>query len=93
MERVRLDKFLADQGLASRKELREIILPMCRDTEACHGHEQAYEKALSELDSGSALVIFGSLYLASDMRRIILDHQEKEKLLSPANKTETECQD
>ncbi len=25
MERVRLDKFLADQGLASRKELREII--------------------------------------------------------------------
>jgi folylpolyglutamate synthase/dihydropteroate synthase len=34
---------------------------------------QAYQKAVSALEKDGIIVIFGSLYLASDMRQIVLD--------------------
>lgn len=54
-------------------DLRDTIESCCRHITVCTNREQAYSMALSELDDNSALVIFGSLYLASDMRRIILE--------------------
>ena len=50
--------------------------------EVCHDYPAAYETALkraSELSAGeeqAAVVVFGSLYLASDMRRVILNNAE-----------------
>ena len=57
----------------SSSELREVISPYCGNVTACDSNMAAYKKALAELDDKSALVIFGSLYLASDMRKIVLD--------------------
>ena len=57
----------------SSSELRDVIMPYCSNVAGCSSNTEAYKKALSELDDRSALVIFGSLYLASDMRKIVLE--------------------
>lgn len=52
----------------------------CPNVTPCHDLEKAFQLALSRTGEDDALVVFGSLYLASDMRRIIktnVGQQEK----------------
>ncbi|MBQ9461775.1 MAG: bifunctional folylpolyglutamate synthase/dihydrofolate synthase [Clostridia bacterium] len=62
--------------------LAEIVREYGVSCEVCHDYGRAYElaaKRRSELSSGedrAAIVVFGSLYLASDMRRVILGASE-----------------
>lgn len=59
------------------KELAETILPYCKNITACESMDEAYKKAKNDLEENAdALVIFGSLYLASDMRRIVLEDEK-----------------
>jgi len=48
-----------------------IIKPVCRNVTACESAEQAVNLALESTGKDDALVIFGSLYLASEIRPII----------------------
>ncbi len=54
------------------EELAEIAKKYCPSTIPCNDLKQAFELALSKMGENDALVIFGSLYLASDMRKIVL---------------------
>ena len=56
----------------SAKELAEITGRWCGSVTPVNDLRQAYEYALSVTGEEDALLIFGSLYLASDMRKIIL---------------------
>ena len=60
------------------QKLKEVIAPCCDDITACKSAEEAFVKAYAGLDDNSALVIFGSLYLASEMRKIILKKRSGE---------------
>ena len=54
------------------EELAGLLTSLGAAAEAEDSFEAAYKKALSAVDAEGAVVVFGSLYLASDMRRIIL---------------------
>lgn len=54
------------------EELGDTIKPYCNDIIPCHNLNKAFQTALTDIDEDSALVIFGSLYLASDMRKIVI---------------------
>ena len=56
----------------SPEKLAEIVKPYCRNVTPLHDLEEAYRTALSKTGENDALVIFGSLYLASDMRKIAI---------------------
>lgn len=56
-------------------ELAELINDLGGNAEPENDLEKAYKKALSFASPEDAVVIFGSLYLASDMRRVILRNQ------------------
>ncbi|MBR2176011.1 MAG: bifunctional folylpolyglutamate synthase/dihydrofolate synthase [Clostridia bacterium] len=55
----------------SPEDLAELVKSYCTKVHPENDHEKAYRKALSLTGESDALIIFGSLYLASDMRRII----------------------
>lgn len=44
----------------------------CKNITIMNDYDEAFRKALSCADSDSAIVIFGSLFLAGDMRKVIL---------------------
>ncbi len=58
-------------------ELARTAAELCR-TEAeivsCEELDRAFELAVENTGAEDAIIVFGSLYLAADMRRIILDH-------------------
>lgn len=56
----------------SAGELANLITELGGKAEPMEEYEAAYEKALSYTDDEGAVIVFGSLYLASDMRKIIL---------------------
>jgi len=58
-------------------QLADIVKKYCHDTIACDDHMLAFKKAL-ELSNGSPVIICGSLYLASTMRNIVLQHIDKD---------------
>lgn len=53
-------------------ELAEIIRPYCPDVVPFDDLSIAFDHALSVVPEDGAIVVFGSLYLASDMRKIII---------------------
>ena len=55
----------------SAEELAEIISQYDIPVSAEDDYETAYKKALSKADRNDAVIIFGSLYLSGDMRKII----------------------
>ena len=55
----------------SAEELAEIISQYDIPVSAEDDYETAYKKALSIADENDAVIIFGSLYLSGDMRKII----------------------
>lgn len=55
----------------SAEELAEIISQYDIPVSAEDDYETAYQKALSKADRNDAVIIFGSLYLSGDMRKII----------------------
>ena len=57
----------------SARELAELLTSVGASAEPEDSYEAAYQKALSYTDQDGAVVVFGSLYLASDMRRVILE--------------------
>ncbi len=58
--------------------LAQRIHPYCPDVTSYEDLRQAFNDAAEGLDQNSALVIFGSLYLASDMRKIVLENSFEE---------------
>ena len=52
--------------------LAKIVKPYCAKVTPIHDLEEAYHTALTKTGENDALVIFGSLYLAADMRRIVV---------------------
>ncbi len=56
----------------STGELAEIVKKYCPRVTASDDLKEAYMSALSKAGKDDAVIIFGSLYLASDMRKIIL---------------------
>ena len=52
--------------------LAKIVKPYCAKVTPIHDPEEAYHTALTKTGENDALVIFGSLYLAADMRRIVV---------------------
>ena len=69
----------------SAEELCGIVMEYGVPAEVCRDHAQACKKALrlagefSDADRKAAVVIFGSLYLASDIRRIMLGLKGNDK--------------
>lgn len=57
--------------------LAQTISPFCDDITPCTDLKAAYKEARSQLGEDEALIIFGSLYLASDMRRIALEEEKR----------------
>ena len=57
----------------SSGELAEIARSYCPDVIEASSHKDALEKAISLTGGNDALIVFGSLYLASDMRKLILE--------------------
>ena len=55
------------------EDLCSLIKPICKNVSACKSAEEAFELALSSTKPEDALVVFGSLYLASEMRPIIIE--------------------
>ena len=55
----------------SAAELAGIVGKYCADVTAADSRESAFSLALSKMGEDDALIIFGSLYLASEMRKII----------------------
>lgn len=55
----------------SSEKLAETVSKYCKNVTALNDYKEAFEKALNDTDSSSAIVVFGSLYLAGDMRKII----------------------
>lgn len=53
-------------------ELAELISSMGGCAEAALHYDDALKRAIDEASSNGAVVVFGSLYMASDMRRVIL---------------------
>ena len=59
-------------------ELASIINFLGVPAEVCTGYDTAFDKALAYADAvDGAVIVFGSLYLASDMRAVILDELER----------------
>lgn len=56
----------------SATELAAIASRYCPEVFSAASHKEAYDMAVSRAKADDAVVVFGSLYLASDMRRIIL---------------------
>ncbi len=56
-------------------ELAEIVKKYCPCVTTSDNLKEAYAYALSKAGSEDAVIIFGSLYLASDMRKIILSQK------------------
>ncbi len=56
-------------------KLAEQVRPFCQNVIAISDSRDAYHRAVSELDEDGIIVICGSLYLASEMRQIILDEK------------------
>lgn len=54
------------------EELADLLASLGAVAEPVNSFETAYEKALSYTEKTDAVVVFGSLYLASDMRKVIL---------------------
>ncbi len=54
-------------------ELLEQLLPVAPNAVAAPSREEAFEMALKACKNDDVILIFGSLYLASDMREIVLD--------------------
>ena len=69
----------------SAEELCGIVMEYGVPAEVCRDHAQACKKALrlagefSDADRKAAVVVFGSLYLASDIRRIMLGLKGNDK--------------
>lgn len=59
----------------SPEELAEIVRKYCPCVTVSDNLREAYMYALSRAGADDAIIIFGSLYLASDMRRIILSQK------------------
>ena len=57
-------------------ELSKIVSSFGVSSQAEDDYKTAFEKAMSYTDSNGAIVVFGSLYLASDMRRVITSYFE-----------------
>lgn len=58
----------------SASELAEIVSEYGKPVTPVEDYETAYKKAISVSGNNGAVVIFGSLYLAGDMRKIILEN-------------------
>lgn len=58
----------------SSEKLAETVSKYCKNVTALNDYKEAFEKALNDADSSSAIVVFGSLYLAGDMRKIISEN-------------------
>lgn len=56
----------------SAEQLAEIIKPYCQDVTPCENCNQALELALPLCAEADTLLIFGSLYLASEIRSILV---------------------
>ena len=54
-------------------ELADVISEYCKQIIPCDSIEKAYTAARSHMPEDSALIICGSLYLASDMRKLITE--------------------
>lgn len=61
----------------NQNELAVVIKKYCRETIVCDDHSLAFKKAV-ELSGGSPIIICGSLYLASTMRKIVLQYFDKD---------------
>ena len=46
----------------------------CKNIIVMNDYDEAFKKAMSDADDNSAVVIFGSLYLACDMRKVVLEN-------------------
>lgn len=57
----------------SAEELADIVKKYCSKVISHQNIKSAFETAISKTEKNDALIIFGSLYLASDMRKIIKD--------------------
>lgn len=62
------------------EELAKTISPYCNDITPCVDLRTAYKNARSQIGENDALIIFGSLYLASDMRRIAMEEEKNADL-------------
>lgn len=62
-----------DKKAIPADELREMVEQFAPSVSATGTREEAYKTALSQLGENGAILIFGSLYLASDMREIVLN--------------------
>lgn len=57
----------------SAENLSKIVSEYCSVVTAVEDYKDAYNLALSHTDENGAVIIFGSLYMAGDMRKIILN--------------------
>lgn len=57
-------------------KLADIVSKYCKSVTPMESYEDAYKTAISHTDNDGAVIIFGSLYLAGDMRKVILKNIE-----------------
>ena len=62
------------------EQLKESIQPYCKEVTAYLSREEALQTALDQLGKEDTLLICGSLYLAGEMRKAILQKKQADKI-------------